>query len=265
MLDAELVDLLRDNVLLVALSALRVSMVFVLLPLFTREGIPPLIRNSIYLALALVSVAVQPAVPADAFQTDIWIMLFAKEALIGIAIGFFFGIYLWAFEAAGVIIDMQVGSSFALFLDPIVGNEVTLIGSLLGRLATYLFLASGGLMLLAGALLESFAIWPLFQPITGIKEASVMLFETELSRFMFLVVRIAGPVMVVLFVIDLAMGLINRYAQQFNVFFLSISVKSMASILMLIILLPYLVEVLVGEMGVQAGGINAYLQQILLR
>ena len=69
----------------------------------------------------------------------------------------------------------------------------------------------------------------------------------------------------VLFVIDLSMGLINRYAQQFNVFFLSISVKSMASIVMLIILLPYLVEVLVAEMAVQASAINAYLQQVLLR
>ncbi len=66
-------------------------------------------------------------------------------------IGVFFGLYLWAFEAAGVVIDMQIGASFALFFDPIIGNEVTLIGSFLGRWASYVFLAAGGLMLLVGA------------------------------------------------------------------------------------------------------------------
>jgi len=245
---AELFALLGDNVLVLSLSALRISVAFSLLPLFNRDGIPPLVRNTMFIALAMVSIVIQPTTSFAQFDTATWINLFLKEAFIGMAIGVFFGLFLWAFEAAGVIIDMQIGASFALYFDPIVGNEVTLIGSFLSRWAGFLFLASGGLLVLTGALIESFALWPLTEPITSFREASLRLFETEFSRFMSLTLRIAGPIIVVVFIIDMCMGLINRYAQQFNVFFLSLSLKSIATIMMMWIMLPFLVEVLLSEL-----------------
>lgn len=262
---AELFSLLADNLIVLSLSAMRVSIAFLLLPLFTKEGVPAMVRNSMFMALALLSILVQPSAEVEQFSTAMWISLFAKEALIGVVIGFYFGLFLWAFEAAGVIIDMQVGASFALFFDPVVGNEVTLVGAFLSRWASFIFLASGGLLLMTGVLLESFAIWPLVKPITGLKMASVALFEAELSRFMNLAVRIAGPIMAVIFIIDISMGLINRFAQQFNVFFLSMSIKSMATIVLLIILLPFLVDLLVNEMQTQTAAMPAYLRSILER
>ncbi|MFK7855246.1 MAG: type III secretion system export apparatus subunit SctT [Granulosicoccus sp.] len=262
---AELFSLLGDNIIVLSLSAMRVSIAFLLLPLFSKEGVPAMVRNSMFLALALLSVLIQPSAEVEQFSTTMWIGLFAKEALIGAVIGLFFGMFLWAFEAAGVVIDMQIGASFALFFDPVVGNEVTLIGAFLSRWASFIFLASGGLLLMTGVLLESFAIWPLVKPITSLKMASVALFEAELSRFMSLTIRIAGPIMAVIFIIDVSMGLINRFAQQFNVFFLSMSIKSMATILLLIILLPFLVDLLVDEMQTQAAVLPEYLKRILQR
>lgn len=256
---------LGSVVLVLSLSTLRVSVAFLLLPLFSKEGIPALVRNTMYLSLALVSIAAQPDIAFGSLDTGTWIALFVKEAFIGVVVGVFFGIFLWAFEAAGTVIDMQVGASFALFFDPVVGNEVTLIGAFLGRWANYIFVAAGGLLLLTGALLESFVAWPLAEPIGSLREASVRLFEAELSRFMSLTVRIAGPIMAVIFAIDVAMGLINRYAQQFNVFFLSMSIKSMATIALLIVLLPFLVGVLFEETARQAADIEGYLARILVR
>lgn len=224
-----------------------------------------MVRNSMFLALALLSILIQPSAQVDQFSTAMWINLFAKEALIGIVIGIFFGVFLWAFEAAGVVIDMQIGASFALFFDPVVGNEVTLIGAFLSRWASFIFLASGGLLIMTTALLESFVIWPLVEPISSIRSASVALFEAELSRFMSITLRIAGPIMVVIFIIDVAMGLINRFAQQFNVFFLSMSLKSMAAILLLIVLLPFLMTVLVDEMQIQAANIGDILNNVLIQ
>ena len=256
---------LGTTVLVLSLSALRVSVAFVVLPLFSNEGIPPLVRNALYVSLALISIVVQPVADFADFDVATWSALFAKEAFLGVAVGVFFGLFLWAFEAAGVVIDMQIGASFALFFDPIVGNEVTLIGAFLGRWANYLFVAAGGLTLMTGALLESFVAWPLVEPIGGIREASVRLFEAELSRFMSLTIRIAGPIMVVIFAIDVAMGLINRYAQQFNVFFLSMSIKSMAAAMLLIVLLPFLADLLLGEVARQAGDVAAYLERVLRR
>ena len=262
---AEFFRLLGDNILVLSLSALRVSIAFLLLPLFTKESVPAIVRNSMFLSLALLSIMIQPSGMDVQFSVATWIALFAKEALIGAVIGVFFGFFLWAFEAAGVVIDMQIGASFALFFDPVVGNEVTLIGALLSRWASFVFLASGGLLLMTGVLLESFAIWPLVTPVDSLRATSIALFETELSRFFSLTIRIAGPFMAVLFVIDVSMGLINRFAQQFNVFFLSMSIKSIITIFLLIVLLPFLLDVLVNEMQTQAAAVPDYLQTIMSR
>lgn len=224
-----------------------------------------MVRNSMFLSLALLSILIQPNVEVDQLNTIEWISLFAKEAFIGAIIGIFFGLFLWAFEAAGVVIDMQVGASFALFFDPVVGNEVTLIGTFLSRWASFIFLASGGLMLVTSVLLESFAIWPVVQPVGSLRMATVALFEAELSGFMSFAIRIAGPIMAVIFVIDLAMGLLNRFAQQFNVFFLSMSIKSMATLVLLIIMLPFLMNLLIDQMQTQAAAIPGYLRTILIR
>jgi len=244
---ATLFDLLTEHVLILSLAALRITVAFTLLPLFNKEGIPPLVRNTLFVALALVSIVIQPTLSVESISASVWVNLFLKEAFIGMVIGVFFGLFLWAFEAAGVVIDMQIGASFALYFDPIVGNEVTLIGSLLSRWAGYLFLASGGLLVLTGALVESFSLWPLMEPITSFRVASLRLFEAEYARFMSLAVRIAGPVIVVLFILDVCMGLINRYAQHLNVYFISMSLKSMVTIVLMMMLLPYLVNVLMAE------------------
>lgn len=262
---ADLYTLLGDNIILLSLSAMRVSVAFLLLPLFSKDTIPAMVRNSMFLAMALLSMIVQPSAPVDEFSTALWLTLFAKEALIGAAIGFLFGLFLWAFEAAGVVIDMQIGASFALFFDPVVGNEVTLIGAFISRWAAYMFLASGGLLLMMSVLLESYTIWPLVEPVSSIRAATVSLFEAELSRFASITLRIAGPIMAVIFVIDLAMGLLNRFAQQLNVSFLSMSIKSMVAIALLIVLLPFLVDVLVGEMRQQAAQLPDVLRLLLIK
>jgi type III secretion protein T len=261
----ELFTALSDYIIVIALSATRIAIAFMLLPLFSTETVPALVRNAIFLALALIAVVVQPELPTETVSTALWINLFVKEVFIGIVIGVQFGVFLWAFEAAGVVIDTQIGTSFAMLFDPIAGNEVTLFGELLGRWANYMFVAAGGLLVLAGVMLESFAIWPLLQPAGGLRELTVSLFEAELSRFMTLTIMIAGPVMVVIFLIDISMGLINRFAQQFNVFFLSTSIKSMAALLLIAMLLPFLVDKLLGEIDMQAVRVELWLSRILLQ
>lgn len=260
---AELLAALDDHLVLIALSMTRIAVAFLLMPLFTNETMPALVRNAIFLALAILTVTVQPSLPAEPLGAALWVSLFVKEAFIGIVIGILFGVFLWAFEAAGVVIDTQIGTSFAMIFDPIVGNEVTLFGEFLGRWAIYLFVVAGGLQLFAGVVLESFAIWPLLRPAEGLRALSVTLFEAELSRFMTLTVMIAGPVMVVIFLIDISMGLINRFAQQFNVFFLSTSIKSMAAVILLATLLPFLVTRLLEEMAMQSPRLEAWLARMI--
>jgi len=232
------------------------------LPLFSNESVPALVRNSIFVTLALIAIVVQPAVDVAAFTTGQWISLFAKEAFVGIAIGIFFGVYLWAFEAAGVLIDTQVGSSMAMIFDPLSGHEVTLFGEFFSLWINYLFLSVGGLLLLVAAVLNSYIAFPLGMPVTDLNAASMSLFESEFGRFVKFTLIVSSPFIVVIFAIDMAMGLVNRYAQQLNVLFLSMSLKALAALLMLMVMLPFLIDVLTNEVAVHSGAVDDYLRHI---
>lgn len=259
----DIIQYLAVNALTISLAATRVAVIFLILPLLTPELVPPLVRNSIFLSLALVAVVVQPALDLTALSMSDWILLFAKEAIIGILTGGFFGIYLWAFETAGQIIDTQAGASVAQVHDPMTGVQTTLIGSFLGRLVNYVFVSAGGLILITGFLLESYHLWPLEKLTLDLNIEGFIELGSEFAYYFQLAILIASPIIVVILTIDVLMGLINRYAQQFNVFFLSLSLKMLAATSMLFITIIALVELLVKEIQSHYANLADMLKAIL--
>ena len=257
-----LLEFSADQVLFFGASTTRLVIAFLILPLFSNDLIPPLVRNSLFLALSLVVFTVQPDIDVTNLEGPQWAGIYAKEAFVGLAIGVFFGVFIWAFETAGVIIDSQIGSSMATIFDPLSGHEVTLFGEFIGRWINYVFLAAGGLLFLTLAVLESFIVWPLTAPLPDIELASLRLFESEFSRFLTLTLMIAAPVMVVIFIIDLAMGLINRFAQRLNVLFLSMSIKALAALIVLAAVLPVMLRLLLQELELHREMVVPYLESL---
>lgn len=220
---------LSDAALLLGLSTTRVAVAFLLVPLFTAELIPPLVRNSLFFAIALLAQLMQPAARPLVMGTWQWLMLFGKEAFIGGAIGFLFAGMLWAFEAAGQVIDSKIGMTQAQLSDPLSGQSVSLNAAFLGRLASWIFMASGGFMVLVGTLLQSYALWPVLSMPSSLVRDGLALFETEFGRIMSLTVLLAAPALILLYVVDGVLGLVNRFAQQLNLFSLAGSLKGVAA------------------------------------
>lgn len=240
-------DSLFDNAILVAVSTTRVATTFLLMPLLSPQTVPAMVRNSIFLVFGLAVLTMQPQVAQMTLPTVQWILLFGKEALVGVVIGFFFATMLWAFEAAGQIIDTKVGATMAQVVDPLSGHQTSLNGEFLGRLANFVFMFSGGLLLLVGTILDSFVIWPIGSLTPVLTMSSLSLFEGEFTRLMTLAVLFASPVLVVLFVTDGALGLVNRYAPQLNVFSLSLSIKAWLATLIILIMMTGLMQTLLNE------------------
>jgi len=235
---------LSDTALLLGLSTVRVATAFLLVPLFTSEVIPALVRNAMFLAIALLSLALQPSSAPVVLTTWQWVSMYAKEAFIGGALGFFFGGIMWAFEAAGQLIDTKVGTTQAMVQDPLSGGQVTLNGALFGRLAAWIFMSGGGFMVMIGTLYESFALWPVRSPAPSLVSDGFRLFESEFGRIMLLTLLIAAPALVLLYLIEGVLGLINRFAQQLNVFSLSQSLKAVAAVWIIWIQLATLVQLM---------------------
>jgi type III secretion protein T len=230
--------------LLLGLSTTRVAVAFLLVPLFTADLIPALVRNAMFLSIALFSLALQPSPGPLTLSSWQWITLYGKEAFIGGTIGILSAGVMWAFEAAGQIIDSKVGTTQAQVVDPLSGHQTSLNGALFARLASWVFMAGGGFMVMIGALFESYSIWPVQRAMPALAIGGAQVFEREFGRIMLLSLLVSAPALVLLYVIDVVLGLINRFAQQLNVFSLSMSLKAVAATWIIWIQLASLVQLL---------------------
>jgi type III secretion protein T len=244
---------LSDTALLLGLSGTRVAVALLLVPLFTADVVPAMVRNSLFMAVALLGLVLQPSAGPLHMGAWQWASMLFKEAFIGAAIGLLFAGVLWAFEAAGQLIDSKIGATQAQVQDPLSGHQTTLNGALFSRLASWVFMCSGGFMLLVGALIQSYGIWPVRQPLGALAESGMRVFEGELGRIMLLALLVAAPALLLLYMVEGVLGLMNRFAQQLNVFSLSMSLKMGLATFIILLQLGTLIQLLQDDLMARGG------------
>jgi type III secretion protein T len=238
-----------DQMLTVGVASSRFAFAFVFVPVFSREVMPPTVRNSIIVTFGLVALALQPNFAPANLSALGWAKMLLKEAAAGGIIGLFFGTVLWALAAAGEIIDTKVGATIGQLIDPLSGATTSLTAILLGRFAQVVFVSAGGLTLLVGTVMGSYVIWPLGPGGITLNMQSIQYFEGEFGRLFSLAFLFAAPTLTVLYVIDAGLGFLNRFAQQFNVFALSLPIKSVAATFVVILTLPLLANAVFNDMS----------------
>jgi type III secretion protein T len=118
-------------------------------------------------------------------------------------------------------------------------------------------------MLMVGTTMESFGIWPVAAPITHFATGGRELFTGEFGRIMALTVLISAPALVLLYVIDGVLGLVNRFAQQLNVFSVSMSLKAAAGAWIVLVQVTTLVQLLQDDLLTRGAGAIQALRQLL--
>jgi type III secretion protein T len=243
-------DFLGNPLLALALTLPRVVGAFVVLPLMTQQTVPSMVRNSFMVSLAIIALPVALAgMPMESLGAAEWPVIVLKELFIGVAIGFCFGIVFWAIGAVGNVVDTQVGMSMASIFDPIQGHTVTLHGEFLSQLAAWLFMASGAFLVFLDLLMSSYLLWPVTSYFPNLPAAGMNLFVGQFSYMMTAILVMAAPIMVILLIIDLSFGLVNRYAPQLNVFALTLPIKAWLATALILMLLGVYIEIVLERLG----------------
>jgi len=238
-----------EQALLVGVAASRFAFAFLMVPLFSRAIVPATVRNSIIVAFGLIALAMPINFDPARLSASEWLTLYAREAVAGVTIGFFFGTMLWALAAAGEIIDTKIGATIGQIVDPLSEANETLTSVMMSRFGQIVFVSAGGITLFVGSVMVSYAAWPLGPGGLTLDPRALVLFEGEFGRLFSTAFIFAAPVLLVLYVIDAGLGLLNRFAQQFNVFSMSMPIKSAAATMVLIILLPLIASTIEADLN----------------
>lgn len=228
---------LKSWLLALALSQPRILAMFIALPLFNAQLVPGLLRFGAAGAFGLLTVPLVHAQlgGADLASPGVWALLVAKEAFIGFVLGFLAAIPFWTFEAVGFLIDNQRGASIASTLNPLTGNDSSPMGILMNQAFIVFFLVSGGFGLLLGGLYDSFRLWSVIDWTPHLRPDSVPLMLEQLDRLVRMALLLAAPAMVAMFLAELGLALVSRFAPQLQVFFVAMPVKSGLAVLILML------------------------------
>lgn len=199
-------------------------------PVFGSPTIP--VRVKVMLSV-LLGIAVYPLIthvhPAQApLQLDLWSLgpMVAAELLIGLIIGYVASLPMTAVQTGGLIMGQQMGLGFARFFNPAVDDEADIVGQLLFFMALAGFLMIGGHEAMVLAVMHSFDHVPLggFAPDISVLDliAGLLLSAFELA------LRVAAPLLAIIFLESIAMGFVSKTVPQLNILSLGFPLRILA-------------------------------------
>jgi flagellar biosynthetic protein FliR len=233
------VDLSVPSATLAALllGTARATGFVVLAPPFNSSGIPMPVKGALALALSLV---VFPQLSGDmpAITAGFLVVAAITEAVIGAALGFVVQVLFAAVQMAGDIIDLAGGFSLQPAYDPLSLTMNSSIGRLHYLLAITLLFTSGGHLMLVRGFVTSYQGLPLGGSLDGAQVGAAM--ATALGMMFLAALQIAGPMVAVLLLADVALALLSRAAPALNMFSLGFPVKIMVTLALLGLTFPLL-------------------------
>jgi type III secretion protein T len=244
-------------------TSLRTAAAFALLPPFAETIMPATIRLPLALAIAVppAMMALHNLPPMPESLPGL-VLLLLREGSIGLLIGLGLGAFCAGLQAVGEIIDHQTGLTFTQNIDPVHGNNVSITAKLLERVLFAALMSAGLLLVLADVLYLSYRILPVGGGWGGFGPLAALEVSNQASRLFALSILLAGPVVLVLFVIDVGLGLLNRAAPQLNVYQVTLTLKSMLGLAVLGAALPLVLERVLRGMFEVSAALMSLLQRV---
>jgi flagellar biosynthetic protein FliR len=243
----DFINFTADKLQIFMLVILRGSGLFAFAPILGNNSIPSLIRVGLLIMLSGLIVSTMPAVTFPAI-TSLWQLagLAVKEILVGAVISLFFVLIFHAVHTAGSLIGYQVGLALANEFDPSIGSQVSVIGRFWYVLAVLIFLTINGHHMIISAFVDSYQVIP---PAGVAIQGGVGELIIRYTAYVFVIgLKIAAPVMITLFLTDVALGTIAKTMPTMNVFFVGFPIKIAMCLLVMALALPIFAYVL--ERGV---------------
>lgn len=222
-------------------SLTRVAGLFLVIPIFGDQNIPPLVKIFLSFTINMVVfpiAAAQGLAQAGALaSTDVGIVaLVLKEGLVGFTLGFVAKMFFDGLTFAFGHIGNQMGFNMASAYDQHTEANLPVISHMIVIFATMLFLAVNGHHLFLKALVQSYEVVPIGGLVIS-KSLIAYVLETSTQVF-WIAAKLSAPMALMIFLINCAFGIVAKAVPQINVFVVSFTINILAGFLVLSLSLP---------------------------
>jgi flagellar biosynthetic protein FliR len=211
----------------------RVGGIVACAPPFAGAAVPRKVRAMLAVAL---TVGLSPAIELPPLPSTI-------GGLIRLAMSLLFVAAQWA----GSLMAMQLGLNLGEAFDPTADSVGSPLGHAYWLLTVVIFLGLNGHHALVRGIRSSFQTLPMLRVIDG----TVMLdtFVRLLGTATSLAVRLAVPVFVTMFIVDLAIGMVGRTVPQVGLMTAGVAVRSIVGLIVMVLGMALAATVLQGVSG----------------
>ncbi len=254
-------ELIANGFDIFLLVFVRMTGLFVVAPIFGRRNVPTYFKIgfSFFSALILINTtAIQNVQYNDNLLS--YVLLVAKEFLVGLSMGFIAYIAYNAIYIAGEVVDMQVGFGIVNVMDPMSNIQVPITANVYFIVSMLVFLSIDGHHMLIKALFDSFTTLPLgtAEFNAGITDNYIGLFGSVFSTGF----KIAAPIVATILIADIVMGTISRMVPQMNIFVIGMPLKIIVGLLVLVITIPMFVDVMVSVFKLMNTSVVDYVKEL---
>lgn len=224
-----------------ALIFLRIMAFVVAWPIFGTQSVPVAIKVLLALVLSMILMPVVGFQNVDLIKIDDHlIFLAAREICIGLSLGFLMRLFFFAISVAGEIISVSMGLASAQLYNPAMGSQSNVVEQFQMMLATLFFLGMNGHHIFIGGLAESFQLVPVAS--TALKTVGFSGIAPMVQDVFLMGLKMSSPVLVAVFLTNVAMGIVGRAVPQINVLVTGMPVTIMVSFAIMIITVPLFVN-----------------------
>ena len=216
----------------------------VIAPFFTMKSLFPLGKVALTFWVSVLVMFVIPLPQSLPTNMMIYMLSILVELGVGLIIGYTANLIMTSIEFGGMLMDTQAGLSSASVLDPTSGKNAALLELLMKYLSVILFLLMNGHHMVLSAVFESFSIIPIGQPVDFTAGSRYIV---TLGTDLFMIgLKLASPIILVIFLVDFSFGILNKVAEQINVFQLGFQIKPIVSTLIFLGIAPGLGILILG-------------------
>lgn len=215
---------------------LRVLALFGTMPVLAQRSVPMRLRVALAFLIALCAQATLPAPPPIPLDTALTLLVVLQQLVIGISMGFAVRVVFAAVEFAGELVGLQMGLNFAGFFDPATGGQTTAVSRFFGVTVSWLFIVTGGHLLVIAGIVQSFQAFPVGpEPFAFLRAVQPQRWGAEVFA---VGLWIALPLVAMLLFVNLVMGIASRVAQQLNLFSIGFPITLSVGLVGVLMILP---------------------------